>query len=79
MLPCGFQVIARLWTSLAMQEVAYMIYSSRNAVLWLIFTQLDYRCILQLDLKVMPCVVECLHEQTRACLLQIQSIETVMH
>ena len=38
-----------------------MVHSSRDGVLGLIITKLDYRCILQLDLKVMPRVVEGLH------------------
>lgn len=39
----------------------YMVHSSGDGVLGLILTELHYRCILQLDLKVMPCVVEGLH------------------
>ena len=40
-----------------------MVQSSRDAILWFILTRLDHRGILQLYLKVMPCVVKLLHQQ----------------
>ncbi len=49
---------------------AHMIQSIGNSIVWLILTRLDDRCILQLYLKVMPGVVECLraqHERLNYC------------
>ena len=53
---------------LALHANTYMVHSIGNGILGLIFTLLDNRRILQLDLKVMPCVVERLHDHAQACL-----------
>ena len=40
-----------------------MVQSIGNSIKWLILTRLDDRCILQLYLKIMPGIVECLQAQ----------------
>lgn len=43
--------------------MTHMVQSIGNSIVWLILTWLNDRCVLQLYLKIMPGVVECLQAQ----------------
>ncbi len=45
------------------RSIAHMIQSIGDSIIWLILTWLNDRCVLQLYLKIMPGVVECLQAQ----------------